>query len=353
MTSDEAPVEVDAKTAEPDFWKRYHAYRRMRNAETHPDDPMRPDNLEEMRLQRDSPFDFTYRYEIAREGVMLSWFGGSTVRPGAPGYDSNKHVFDADWSVRPDHRRRGIGRSWLPVVVELMDRHGCTVLTIGTEEDSGRAFMKWLGAEARLTEGENRLRLADVDWATARKWIVDGQGRSPGTRLEMHDGRVPEAIWEDYTEQFTKLLSTIPLEQLDHGAFVLTPEHMRDWYVRADVEGSRHHVIIAREPDGVISGITELTWAPYRPALVHQMLTAVGPEARGRGLGKWIKAAMLDHVRELYPQVEWVTTNNAGSNAPMLAINKKLGFKHYSTSTVYQIGRDELAARIRAKAASA
>jgi mycothiol synthase len=346
------PIEVDAKTARPDFWKRYHAYRRVRHAEVRPDDPIRPDDLEQMRMQRDSPFDITYRYEIARNGEMLSWFGGRSARPGSPGYDSNKHLFDADCSVHPDHRRQGIGSSWLRVVVELMERHGCTVLTMGTEEDSGRAFMKWLGAEAKLTEGENRLKLADVDWPAVRKWIADGQRRSPATRLEMHDGRVPEALWEDYTNQFTSLLSTIPLEELDHGAMVITPEQMRDWYGRMDVDGGRHHVLIAREPDGVISGITEVVWLPYRAAYVHQMLTSVRPEARGRGLGKLVKAAMLEHVRELYPEVKWVSTNNAGSNAPMLAINKKLGFKHHSTSTVYQIGRDALVARVRELAVS-
>jgi mycothiol synthase len=352
MTNRMMPIEVDAKTAGPDFWKRYHVYRRIRHAEVRPDDPIRPDDLERERMRRASPFDITYRYEIARDGVMLSWFGGRTARPGSPGYDSNKHLFDADWSVHPDHRRQGIGTSWLPVVVELMGRHGCTVVTMGTEEDSGRAFMQWLGAEAKLTEGENRLKLADVDWPAVKKWMVEGRKRSPGMRLEMHDGRVPEAIWEDYTKQFTSLLSTIPLEELDHGAMVITPEQMRFWYGQMDVDGGRHHVLIAREPDGVMSGITEVVWLPYRPESVHQMLTSVRPEARGRGLGKLIKAAMLEHVRELYPEVQWVSTNNAGSNAPMLAINKKLGFKHYSTSYVYQIGRDALVDRVRELAVS-
>ena len=61
-----------------------------------------------------------------------------------------------------------------------------------------------------------------------------------------------------------------------------------------------------------------------------------------RGLGKWLKAAMLLHVRNLYPKVEVVVTENAGSNAPMLAINTKIGFRQYRAGAEYQITREKL-----------
>jgi GNAT superfamily N-acetyltransferase len=97
----------------------------------------------------------------------------------------------------------------------------------------------------------------------------------------------------------------------------------------------------------VISAITDTSWAPHRPAIIEQRFTGVRPDARGRGLGKWIKAAMLAHLRVLYPEAQWMATENAGSNAPMLAINKNLGFKQYRAGTEYQISRDNLAARIK------
>jgi GNAT superfamily N-acetyltransferase len=93
--------------------------------------------------------------------------------------------------------------------------------------------------------------------------------------------------------------------------------------------------------------MTDVTWAPYRRTIVEQMLTGVRPDARGRGIGKWIKAVMLDHIRTLYPDAQWVSTGNAASNAPMLAINQKLGFKPYRSGSEYQIARDELGARVR------
>lgn len=338
---------VDFNSADADFWKRYHVYRRLRHQESRPDDPLRPDEIEELRLRRNSPFDIEYRYELVRDGVLLSWFSAGTPRPGAPAYEGNKHLFWADLYVRPDHRRQRIGASWVPLMLELMDRHGCTLAGIGTEEDSGHAFLKWLGARAKLVGAENRLKLADVDWSMAQRWIDEGRVRSPQTKLEFYEGQLPEEMWDDYAPQLTGLLKDIPFEDLDVGEVLVTPDHMRDWYARLDLGGEVQYILLTREPGGVISAMTDTTWAPYKPAILQQRFTGVRADARGRGLGKWIKAEMLVRLRQLHPEIEWVVTDNAGSNAPMLGINKKLGFRQYRSETEYQISRDDLAARVK------
>ena len=347
MVSEHRPARVDFKSAGPDFWERYHEYRRLRQREFRPDDPVRPDDLEEKRLKRDSLFDIQYWYEIAEGGRVVSMLSGSTSKPGTPEYDSNKHLFWADLYVRPDARRHGVGVSWIPLLVELMDVHGCTIVGLGTEEPSGHAFLKWLGADAKFSGAENRLKLADVDWKMVDRWVRDGPQRSPQTNLEIYDGPLPEAMWADYAPQLSTMLNTMPFENLDHGEIVITTAHMSDHYARLKIGDERLHTVLTREPDGVISAITDMSWAPHRPAIIEQRFTGVRPDARGRGLGKWIKAAMLQHVRKLYPEMQWMVTENAGSNAPMLAINKKLGFKEFRAGTEYQISRDGLAERIK------
>jgi GNAT superfamily N-acetyltransferase len=347
MTAELVPTLVEPKSASRDFWARYHRFRRIRQLETRPNDPIRPDDLEEARFKRDDPFGIDYRYEISRGAEMLSWFHGATFRPGTAEYESNKQFFQADVSVHPDHRRRGIGASWLPLVVELMDRHGCTTLNLATEEKSGYGFLKWLGAEEKLVGAENRLDLTHVDWGMVQRWISEGERRSPQTRMEIYDGPLPEPIWDEFTRQISAMLNTMPWDDLEHGDIVVTSDNMRDDYARHAATNTRLHTVITRELDGVISGVTDMTWEPWRPAIIDQQFTGVLPSARGRGLGKWIKAAMLDHVHELYPEGRWVSTGNANSNGPMLAINKRLGFKAFIVGAEYQIGRDRVAARVR------
>lgn len=315
--------------------------------ETRPDDPVRPDAIEEARIKRANPFEFEYRYEIERDGLMVSSFYGETVRPGTPEYDTNKHLFWADLYVHPEHRRQGIGSVWLPVLLDLMDRHGATKAGLGTEDAPGHAFLKWLGAEPKMQGAENRLRLADVDWAMAERWVVESAARSPRTTLEIYDEPIPEAMWHDFAPQFTAMLNTMPFEGLDIGRIVVTPDHIREHNERLLENGETQHTVLTREADVVISGMTNVTWAPYRSTIIHQQFTGVRTDARRRGIGKWIKAAMLLHLRKRYPQGQWIVTDNAGSNAPMLAINHQLGFRQYRAETEYQVSRDTLAARVK------
>ena len=297
-------------------------------------------------MKRPREFEIFYRYEIEQNGAMLSWFGCGTAKPGAPAYESNRHLMGADWSVAREHRRRGIGSLWLPVVLRLMDRHGCTVLSFDTDEASGRAFLEWLGAELKLHDRESRLQLADVDWSQVSRWVDEGAARNPDTRLEIYDGRLPESMWEDYSKQFTRLVNTVPFENLDHGDEVITPALMAEWYENNDRAGETVHEVLAREADGTISALTNVKWAAHTPAVLDQLFTGVAPEARGRGLGKWIKAAMLEHLRRLHPEARYVSTWNAGSNAAMLGINHALGFRLHREGAAYQISRDALAAKV-------
>jgi GNAT superfamily N-acetyltransferase len=342
MIGNLSPAAVDAKTASREFWTRYHAYRRIRHAESRPGDPLKPDKLVELAMKHENPFEIQYRYEIARDGQMLSDFFAATAKPGAPGYESNKPFMWVAASVHPDHRRRGIGRSWIPLTLELMERHGCTTLTIDTHEESGHRFLRWLGAEGKSAGAENRLQLADVDWAMLRRWVEDGAAHSPSTTLEVYDGHLPEEMWEDYCPQFGALLNTMPWDDLDHGEITVTTAELADWYERLDEQGGTDFTMLTREADGSISGITDMNYAPYKPEFIEQGFTGVRADARGRGLGKWLKAAMLLHVREIYPDLKTVATGNASSNVPMLAINTKMGFKEHRPGNEYQITPDRL-----------
>jgi len=68
-------------------------------------------------------------------------------------------------------------------------------------------------------------------------------------------------------------------------------------------------------------------------------LTVVDPRF-GYGDTRLLAMVALDG-----PAEDWAVTENAGSNAPMLAINRQLGFREFRAGTEYQITRDRLTAK--------
>ena len=72
-------------------------------------------------------------------------------------------------------------------------------------------------------------------------------------------------------------------------------------------------------------------------------MTGVFPKYRNKGLGRWLKAVMLERILEKRPKAKYVRTANADMNAPMLKINNELGFKPYIAECVWQVETDKVA----------
>lgn len=94
------PVEIDPKSASREWWRKYHSYRRLRQQEVRPDDPVTPDEVLEDQMMKDDPFMHRRLYCIDGGESLRSTFSATAYRQGSPGYDSN----------RPTPRR---SRSWI------------------------------------------------------------------------------------------------------------------------------------------------------------------------------------------------------------------------------------------------
>src|SRR5215831_11880037 len=121
MATEFIPRKVVLDSADAEFWRRYHKFRRTRHDELHPDDPFPPDDVERMRVLSDQKFEIIEAFEVVHEGEMVSWFRSAVPKPEAPGYETNRHFLWCTFSVLAPYRRRGIARSHLPLVLELME----------------------------------------------------------------------------------------------------------------------------------------------------------------------------------------------------------------------------------------
>jgi GNAT superfamily N-acetyltransferase len=225
----------------------------------------------------------------------------------------------------------------------MADEYQTRVIGLYSEEADGIAALEHIGAEVKQLERRSRLDFGSVDWEMVERWVRELAERSPGTRLEMYADKMPDEFLEEYCAARTVLMNLMPWDDLEHGDIVVVPEDFREMYARLAFTNSEHHTLISREPDGSITGITDVSWRPSAPDQVSQWFTGVHPDARGRGVGKALKARMLQYVHERYPQAVWMSTENSSTNGAMLAINTALGFREHRIGRAMQIERDALA----------
>jgi GNAT superfamily N-acetyltransferase len=132
-------------------------------------------------------------------------------------------------------------------------------------------------------------------------------------------------------------MNTAPREDYVEEEETMTPEMWRDIETKMIARGREILTYVARhKSSGQFAGYTNVGYKNLQPDLVEQWDTGVDPAHRNLGLGRWVKAAMALHLRENYPGVERIDTENAGSNAPMLSINVEMGFKPILVRNVWQ-----------------
>lgn len=314
----------------------YHAFRRKMSEEEYPGDPILDDEKEEVWM--DSVYeDFeVFPYYVTKRdnpNEMIAILRARYVSEGTPSYPGNEHIMRTLLYVLKNYRRQGIGRELLKIVTKLAQEHGKPLIMTGTSQEDGRKALKKIGAKEALTQRDNRTNMDDIDWKMVKTWDEEGSKRSPESKLEFYT-KIPDEILEDYCKVYTEVLNQAPIDELDRGDIIITPEKWKKDEQRALETGMTWITAMIREKNGDISGMTDVYYEPDHAHLLYQALTGVQEKYRGSGKGKWLKAAMLLKLREEYPDIKIITTGNATSNEPMLAINERLGFKmhkeHYS-----------------------
>lgn len=338
-------------TATREEWARFHAFRRVRHAESSPEDPVGEDATVEQwihKFDRD-PEEANIRWQVVladQPDVMVGEVDYTYRLPAAADFATTGHGGWGGISLVAPMRRHGIGRRLLRLIYDAMATHGQRLMISATTEPDGMAFLDAIGAERALEGGQNRLQLPDVDWAMVERWVAEGPARAPGARLELFE-RVPDEILEAYCAFYTEVENQQPMGTLDTGHEVHTPEARRRSESDFGALGATRLTAVLHEPDGVISGLSEIFYEPDDEHLAFQWLTGVRASHRGAGRGKWLKAAMLQVVRERFPQVTTIATGNATSNAPMLAINWALGFKPHRRRLEAQMTHEALGDYLR------
>ena len=228
------------------------------------------------------------------------------------------------------------------VLAELLRRARAdgrtSVIAWGDHTSAAHAFWTGLGAELRYTEQESRLDMAAVDPRLMEQWIEAG----PADLELVHWTRCCPDEWIDAMVVTTNAMNDAPTDDLDMADTIVDAAMVRGEIEARTARGLEYRGTLAVTAAGEAAGTTEVFINRHRPAASWQWSTVVLPAHRGRGIGRWLKAAMWHRLRATEPEVTGLQTGNAASNAHMLAINDEMGFRPTHLMGCWQAGLETL-----------
>ena len=218
--------------------------------------------------------------------------------------------------VDPEYQRRGIGTMLLARVLRVTRNERRVMMAVSESSASGIAFAEHRGFVEHSRRYESELNLGTFDpaeFSGQRQALAEAGIRfatfadedSPQFRRAMH--RLVNRLTRDVPTP-----EPIPLSNYE--------EWERDWInVPFASPGTFAVALSGSRPIAMSYLVLEADGSGYN------WMTGVARTHRHKGLGPAIKVEALRLAKDR--GVPFVRTNNDLANAPMLAINKKLGFR--------------------------
>src|SRR5438445_2950178 len=325
---------LDLQTATESEIREISQFRQELALEQRPEDPTTPIDVIAQWLRSRPPGQWRVVFVARdRDGELTGYGVGARNLKDT----QNAHIRWSEIAVKPQHRRRGLGRALFARILGSFEGQGDGLMVISettVRVPSGEAFAQAIGANRGLPMKLNQLDLAAVDRAKVAEWSKAGP---PGYRLERIDDTVSEELVKPYIEA-SEGINDMPRGDIAFNDWKLTEAQIRQRESFFKQAGLTWWLLLAIDDQtGAGVGFTEVEFNPNDPHAIQQEGTAVVAAHRGHGIGLWLKAVMLGRILADRPDSRFIRTGNANVNVQMLAINEKLGFTYAWQSTLWQL----------------
>ncbi len=232
-------------------------------------------------------------------------------------------------AVHPDHQNRGYGRALLERAEATASERGGERIFSWTEETRPRSMRFLDRAEYEVVERrwESTLDLSRCDLGG----FQDAVERVVSSGIRLMSVASFSAERDDWKRDLHRLYTDV--EQDVPAPFPIREVRFEDF--KASSLGRRFvgdGFFVALDGDELV-GLTEPQPVDHLPNAIEQNLTGVRSDYRGRGIAFALKAQSAIWAAQAGYTSIW--TQNAQSNAAMLAVNDRLGFERNRATIEY------------------
>lgn len=258
--------------------------------------------------------------------------------------DDNAWMVWADVAVEPERRRRGAGRALVERIVERAREEGRTQVIGDTmvPADAGpdnphRLFLADQGFTLSNTEIMRHLLLPVPEELLGELERDAAPRYGDAYRIETHVDGVPEPLRESLCAVMNQLGVDAPTGDIEFEPETLTPARYADYLdLERRQRRTRLTTVALEVTSGDVVAYTDLILPSGAPKLVWQWGTLVHRAHRGHRLGTAVKVANLRRLQQDHLGRERIVTGNDDTNAWMVDINERLGFRPVELCPAYQ-----------------
>ena len=236
-------------------------------------------------------------------------------------------------NVDVPERRRGIGRRLVERLEQTAKDDGRSQLLtdakVPFDDRDSHAYQRFAAAcgyDLFNCEVVRHLPLPVPD-GEIQEWVDEAAPHHQGYTIETFVGAVPDELVESLCVLLGQLAVDAPTGDVDFEEEAVTPKRYAEMVATIEAMGRARYETVALTPERQVVAQSTLAVSLESSPTVYQWGTFVHREHRGHKLGLATKAVNLRAVQAVRRDLTLVTTQNAETNAYMVAINERMGFR--------------------------
>ena len=282
-------------------------------------------------LSRQSSERGNERAFILLDNQFAAWGGFNGRNIGTPG-QAAFFMFDfIDQFTSPE-----LERAIIEPIGRWMDKYDLKE-SFGVVNDAHRKQMaqRW-GAKKLSRLDEYVLDRKSARQDKIEEWLTVTPRKHANLRLEFFQ-LLPERLVEPFSELLVETLGDMP-EEADGGLpFHATVQDERKLERWRQKNGLTLYKYLLFDQGNELVAMTLVDVDLNNPANAFQQMTGITERYRGKGLAKWLKAAMYKKLGEDFPGSQRLITSMRSKNEPMTAINDQMGFQLVRRGVEYKL----------------